>query len=67
MSERETLDLELTIRLLKDGSLPRKIPCFYCYRNMYRRLWRRGVVYECLNCDSQTTLDPEEVQKRGFK
>jgi hypothetical protein len=47
MSESETINFEITIRLTSKGKLPREITCFECLRTMHRVLWRKGAVYRC--------------------
>lgn len=59
MIEGESIEHEITVRLTKDGKLPREIVCPLCCGTM-RRLWTRNTpTYKCRweECQAMTTLD----------
>lgn len=51
------MDTVVEFRLTARGKLPSCVPCPNCFAAMRRMWYRRSVVYECVECDSETTLD----------
>ena len=59
------IEQEITIHLTKSGKLPLRIPC-HCLEEMHRLMHRPGAAYRCRECGSETTLDPEELKRKGL-